>query len=194
MGLTAPLEQLRSLQRGMESLQRPDGAAQRTILRGIKQQVSVLLRSQFQTSTGPSGAALQPTKRGAPALVSKKLPQAFEFQIEDGAIRGVGKTKRDLLTALHAGHVFAARHVGAQKQFLTFSRGKLVKAGRALNKQGQVRRGIHQTFSQAHTVSERRLPPRPIIPEGNALPPPWDAAVRAGVAVGMQWWVERLSR
>jgi hypothetical protein len=189
MGLQAPSEKLQAIQRSMESLAQPDGAAHKTILRGIKQQVQLVLKTQFQTSTDPSGQTYEPTVDGKPALASKKLPSLFQFQIEGGFVRGVAKSKRDMMTALHEGHIFASRQVAAGQVNRFNAKGKLVSASRF----EKLKRG-KATFSKAHSIGQRVLPPRPIIPEGNELPPLWDSAVRAGVTVGMQWWADRMSK
>lgn len=195
MPLTGDVARFGVIRNEMLSLARGDGAAQKKLLAGVKQQVTLLLKTEFSSSVDPSGTEWQRTVRGRPALVSKKLPQAFELELVDGAVRGVGKSKRDLLLAHQEGATFKARNVAAQKQYLTFDkRGRLIKSKRALNKQGEARRGVHQTFARAHTVGERELVARPIVPLGGPLPKNWDAAVRAGLLVGMQWWIERVSR
>jgi hypothetical protein len=195
MGIDAPIAKLQSIQRSMESLSSPNGAANKTILRGIKQQVIILLKNQFSTSTGPDGQGWDPTKRGDPALSSNKMIGMFALEIGEGSVTGIGSSKRDLLTAHQEGHVFPARKVAAQKQFLTFGkRGQIVKTGRILNKKGGVKKGYYQRYAAAHVVSSRVLPARPMIPTGSELPPTWSAAVKAGVSVGMQWWAEKMSR
>jgi len=196
MPLTGDFDRLKRIAREMASMARTDGAGQKTLLRGVKQQVTLVLKEEFRTSTDPSGAHWKNTVRGQPAMQSKKLPQAFELELVDGAVKGVGKSKRDLLEALDQGHEFAARQVAANKQYLSFNRqGKLVKEGRLFNRAGQLRRGVQQVFARAHAIGKRILPPRPIIPGGGGtLPARWDAAVRAGIAVGMNWFAERLQR
>jgi len=120
------------------------------------------------------------------------LPQAFASTIGPSGLRYSAKSKRDLLEAHQEGHEFPARQRAANQQFLTFDkRGLLIKTSRALNKKGEVKRGVHQTFAKAHTVGARVLPQRQIVPEGSDLPPPWENAVERGAARGMQRWYER---
>jgi hypothetical protein len=194
--MKSPEARLKRIREEFVSLARRGGAAQKTLLRGMKQQVTLVLKNEFQTSTDPSGTGWKETAQGKPALRSKKLPTAFELELVDGALRGVGKSKRDLLQAHQDGHEFKARQVEANKQFLSFSRkGRLVTARRLFNKAGELRRGAYQIFARAHAVGKRVLPQRQIIPaRGGELPSRWGAAVRAGVAIGVSWWVERVSK
>lgn len=169
--------------------------AQERMLTPVKQEIKTLLRDEFSKSIGPTGESWQETVRGRAALVSKKLPYAFDFGIRDGVVVGVGKTKRDLLDAHQEGHTFRERQVAAQQQFLTFDKnGKLIRKARALNKKGEARRGVYQTFARAHTIGERVLPQRQIIPEGSELPKPWDDAVERGLSKGMEQWSERVEK
>lgn len=192
MGLTgdfAGLERLR------HSLGR--GQLEAAVLRGIKQQGLVLLKHEFATSTSATGAPFEKTVRGKPALVSKKLPQAFEATMAANSVKFVGRVSRDWLDVLETGHVFEERRVGEKQQYLSFNRrGRLVRESRLFNKAGELRRGVYQTFARAHTVKKRRLPPRPPLPgaESRDLPLPWDAAVKAGSAIGLGWWTEKVSR
>jgi hypothetical protein len=155
------------------------------INRGLK----ATLREEFTRSVDPSGRTWPLTVKGRPALVSRKLPNAFAFAARDGYIVGVGKSRRDMLSAHQEGHTFRARQVGALKAFLTFDKnGRLISKKRALNRKGAVRRGVIQTFAKAHTVGERVLPKRQIVPEGNTLPRLWDGAIRGGFVEGMTKW------
>jgi hypothetical protein len=157
----------------------------------INRAMKAVLREEFTRSIDPSGRTWQPTVKGRPALISRKLPNAFAFAARDGYIVGVGKTKRDLLTAHQEGHTFRARQVAALKNFLTFDKGgRVIAKRRALNRKGDVRRGVQQVFARAHEVSERVLPARPIVPEGSTLPRLWDGALRAGFTEGMTKWFE----
>lgn len=164
------------------------------LLRGIDREVKGLLRQEFASGSGPYGA-WRPTVRGRQALQSKKLPQAFTSEIGPTGLRYSAKSKRDLLTAHQEGHEFPARSVAANKQFLTFNRGgKLIKSSRALNKKGEVKRGVYQRFAKAHTAGARVLPQRQVVPEGDELPPPWENAVTRGAEAGVQRWYDRASK
>lgn len=191
MGLSVDFNRLKRIQR----LTTPQQMAA-PILRGIKQQVGLLLKSEFATGTGPSGDKWKPTVRGRQPLQSRKLASAFDITADADSVRGVGKSKRDMLTAHQEGRVFKSRRVVENKQYLTFDkRGRLIRNSRALNRKGDVKRGVRQTFARAHTVGQRVLPARPIIPDRDGeLPANWVAAVNAGAVQGMQWWSERAAR
>ena len=157
----------------------------------INRALKAVLREEFTRSIDPSGRTWKPTVKGRPALVSRKLPNAFTFAARDGYLVGVGKSKRDLLSAHQEGHTFRARQVAALKQFLSFDKnGRLIRKQRALNRKGLAKRGVTQTFARAHTVSERVLPPRQIVPEGETIGRLWDGAIRLGFVEGMTRWFQ----
>lgn len=186
MPLTGDTAGLRRLQSSVQNLARGTD-----ILRGIDREIKGLLKAEFATGQGPYGS-WQVTARGRQALESRKLPQAFTSEITASGLRFVGKTKRDFLTAHQEGHEFPARQRAANQQFLTFDkRGRLIKNSRALNKKGQVKRGVHQTFAKAHTVGARILPQRQIVPDGSDVPPSWEQALERGATNGVQRWYER---
>jgi hypothetical protein len=194
MPLTGDFAGLARLRRNIEGLASPTGPGQRTLLAAVRSEVKQLLRTEFATSTGPNGPWV-PTVRGKPALASKKLAQAFESEVVAGGVRFRGVVNRDWLEAHQEGHTFKSRSVAAAKQFLTFnSKGRLIKAKRALNKKGDVKRGVHQTFARAHTVGERVLPQRLIAPQGGILTPSWQAAIARGITNGMQRWYANTTR
>jgi len=188
MALTGDFDGLRRLRADMGKL-----ATGTDLLRGIDREVKGLLKEEFASGKGPYGS-WRPTVRGRQALQSKKLPQAFKSEIGPTGLRYSAKSKRDLLTAHQEGHEFPARKRAANQQFLTFKNGKLIKNSRALNKKGEVKRGVQQTFAKAHTVGKRVLPQRQIVPEGDTLPPPWENAVTRGAERGMQRWYERAAK
>jgi hypothetical protein len=192
MGLTGDRAGIKRLGRSVQSL--AHGEEQSNMLGAIRGEVRALLKDEFTRSVGADGSALQETVRGRPALVSKKLAGAFTSRIDRGSLRFVGKSKRDLLTAHQFGATFAERKVAALKQHLTFDKnGRLIKAKRALNKKGEARRGTHQTFARAHTVGQRVLPARPIVPE-DTLPERYETAIAKGVAGSLDRWGEKASR
>lgn len=161
------------------------------LLRGIDREVNGLLKEEFATGQGPYGPWVN-TVRGRQALQSRKLAQAFRSEIGPTGLRYSAKTKRDLLTAHQEGHEFPERQRAANQQYLTFnSKGKLIKNSRALNKKGELKRGVHQTFAKAHTVGARVLPQRQIVPEGSDIPPPWENAIERGAEVGMMRWYDQ---
>lgn len=182
MGLTGDFAGLRKLQRKLTGLAR-GGAEQKQVLGGIRGEVRGLLKEQFAQGIGPDGAKLQPTARGKAALVSRKLPGAFQSRIDRGILRFTGKTKRDLLSALDEGHVWT---VGQHQKFMTFDRrGRLVRNDKILNKKtGKQKRGYYQRFSAAH---ERVLPARPIRPVGE-LPTRYQAAIGRAMASSLERW------
>src|SRR5512147_2482998 len=164
------------------------------LLRGIDREVKGQLKQEFATGAGPYGP-WKNTVRGKQALQSKKLPQAFKSEIGPTGLRYSAKSKRDLLTAHQEGHEFPERQVAANKQFLTFnSKGRRIKDSRALNKRGEVKRGVYQIFARAHQVGKRVLPERKIVPEGTDVPPPWENAIERGATVAMQRWYERAEK
>jgi hypothetical protein len=191
MPVTVPETSLRHARASFRSLASPDGAERRGMVKGVQGEVKLLLKEQFTKGIGPDGAPLQETVKGDPALVSRKLANIFQAQLERGVLHFSAKSKRDMLTAHNSGYIFPARQRAANQQFLTFnSRGRLTKNSRALNKKGEARRSFHQTFAQAHTVGERVLPQRPITPEGE-LPPRYVAPIDRVVTGGMLRWHEK---
>jgi len=190
MPLTGDFAKLKKLQRNMHDLSKTGGRSQAEVARGVGREVKGVIREQFASGSGPYGA-WQQTVRGKPALLSKKLPNDYKATPVPGGVV-VMPSRAKWLIAHHEGHVFSARSVGAEQNFLTFNRaGRLIKASRALNKKtGAVRRGVFQIFAKAHNVGPRTLPARPIYPEG-AIPTKWAVAINAGAAQGMQRWYER---
>jgi hypothetical protein len=195
MGLKGDLARLKRLGRDLAEMGQPGSSPQMMLLEPVKQQGLVLLRYEFTESVDPSGSSWAETVRGKPALVSKKLPFAFDARIDRGIVRFIGKSKRDLLTAHDQGFVFPKRSVAANKQYLNFnSKGKLVAERRIFKKDGTPRRGAYQRFAKAHHIRERRLVQRQIAPSGPTMPSLWDAATRSGLAIGFGQWAEKVSR
>jgi len=194
--LTGDFSGLKKLESAVQKL-----ASKEPVLESMKREVFTLLRDEFKQGSGPDGETWEPTKRGKPAMVSKKLPFAFGARADRGELRFIGKTKRDLMSALHAGHVFPPRV--AKASALRFnSKGSLISAAafrRALDKRpsgknpNRKRRYSIRTAA-AHTVGERVLPPRPIIPQSGEMPARWQAAVNAGVFRVVAAWAERAQR
>lgn len=190
MALTGDSKQLDNVRRAMLDLGTPLGRTQTDVARSVIREVRGVLRDQFAKGEGPSKTWIQ-TARGKPALISKKLPQDF---VGKPVPSGVEFTSRiPWLIAHHEGYVFGSRNVGASKQFLTFDKnGKLIKRKRALNKKGEARRGVFQTYAKAHTVGGRVLPARPIYPEGY-MPPRWLSRLTRGVSAAIDRWYQRAS-
>jgi hypothetical protein len=165
------------------------------MLEGIKREGLVLLKHEFSTSTSAEGDPFTPTKRGRPALASRKLPFAFDARVDRGVVRFIGRVRRDWLLAHQTGWKFAAREVAANRQYLSFnSKGKLVAQRRIIKKDGQLRRGAFQRYAAAHRIQARELPERHIVPVGPGLPPPWAAAASAGVASAIAKWAENATK
>jgi hypothetical protein len=207
MPMTGDERKLGQIAGGFRSMGERNGAGQQRLLEPVKRKIKDVLRQEFTRSVDPSGASWKKTVRGKAALVSRKLPFAFEFAARDGGVVGVGKSKRDLLDAHQHGATFKARQVAANKNFLSFNRkGRLVKESRIFKRnaevsvvdgrvkvtysRGDVRAGAYQRFARAHTVRERVLPQRKIVPEGTTLPPLWSGAVEEGVTEGMTKWAD----
>jgi hypothetical protein len=110
-------------------------------------------------------------------------------RIDQGSIRFFGRTTRDLLEALHAGHRFPARRTGGQSLFFD-KRNKLLRLGK-LSKRGLRTTFVEEKRAREHTVGARVLPARPVYPVGG-LTPSWDAGVRRGLERGMTSWWERI--
>lgn len=194
MPLTGDLAGLRKASRSFGAMATAGSAPRIAMLDDVKRQGLLLLKQEFATSTSATGDPFQETVRGKPALLSRSLPYAFDGRVDRDSLRFIGRVSRDWLDAVQDGHVFKARTVEANRQFLSFNRkGKLVREGRVLKKNGELRKGSHQTFAKAHTIGQRILPPRPMVPATSSgdLPPPWDSAVKAGLAVGFGRWADR---
>lgn len=194
MPLKADVTGMRRLRRSFEGIVDPEGTGRVGLVSSIQGEVKGLLKEEFATGIGPDGSPWTETVRGRAALISKKLPGAFSSRIDRGIVRFTGKSTRDLLTAHQFGHTFAARKVGAQKNFLSFNaKGKLVAQRRIFKKDGTVRRGAYQRFAAAHEIRERVLVARQIYPEGT-MPLRWEEAIKRGLASGMQQWAERTEK
>jgi hypothetical protein len=195
MPFTSPTARLAAVQRDLRSLGDPNGSGQRFVLSGIRRAIlRGPLREEFQTGIGPKGP-WQPTARGKQALQSKKLAGAFTAELLAGAVQFEGVVRRNWLEAHQFGHSFPARKTSAQQQFLTFNRkGRLIKNGKALNKKGEIKRGVHQTFAKPHIVKAHVLPARPMVPTGTTLPAAWEAAASAGASEGLERWAKRVTR
>jgi len=157
----------------------------------VNKAVRAVLRDEFKAGAGPNGP-WQLTTRGKQPMQSKKLPGAFKGKVNASGILFTGRTKRDLLAALNAGHVFSARKVQANRQYLSFTKnGRLVAGRKLFNKKNQLRRGAYQRFAAAHTVGPRTLPARPMYPDG-ALPPTWDEPISAAVQTALDDWAKQV--
>jgi hypothetical protein len=186
---------LAKIARDMHALGTPNSAEQQRLFEPMKRFIKGVVREEFTRSVDPSGRTWKETVRGKPALVSKKLPNAFLFAARDGSIVGVGKSKRDMLEAHQTGYTFRARQVAALKQFLTFDKhGRLIGKKRAISRTGKVKRGAYQVFAREHKVGARVLPERQIVPEGTELPRLWDGAMRLGFTDAMQRWYDRTAK
>src|SRR4051812_27184297 len=193
MALDEAVRAFRAIERRALELADPGGRGQTAILESVGVQGLALLKSEFATGTSADGDAFTPTKRGRAALVSNKLPYAFEWRVDRGVIRFVGRVKREWLLAHQLGHVFPARSVAANSQYLNFnSKGKLVAERRIFRKDGTQRRGSFQRYAAEHRIRERTLPERHIVPAGPDLPAPWRAAVNAGAAIAVTQRLEGL--
>lgn len=195
MPWSSPEARLGAVRRDLGSLGDPNGSGQRFVLAGIRRAIlRGPLREEFATGMGPKGP-WAPTVRGKQALRSKKLAGAFLGELAAGAIEFRGAVARGWLEAHQVGHKFPARKAEANKQFLTFNRNnKLMKNSRALNKKGDVKRGVHQTFAPAHVVKAHVLPARPMVPTGTTLPPTWETAATTGAEEGLQRWAAKVTR
>lgn len=198
MPLTGDAAGLRRLRKHVASLASGEEGAR--VLRTLRSEVNTLLRDEFTKSTGPDGETWQKTVRGRPALLSRKLPFAFQSRVDRGELRYSAKTKRDLLTAHNEGHVFPARHVGAAK-VVRDRKGRRLSANqfrRLLDRRLSAKRPRRKrayTVGQvrAHIVRQRVLPQRRIVP-GSELPTRWEAAFNAALLRAMASWADRAGR
>lgn len=194
MPFTGDFAGLRQLERSIEGMARPGGPGVKLVLGAMRTAIKGLIKQEFATGIGPDGE-WQATKRGRPALLSRQLPKTFVAHIKETGVRFASLVKRDWLLAHQLGHTFTVRHVAAEKQFLTFNRkGRLVRNSRALNKKGEVRRGVHQTFARAHAVGERVLPAREIYPADGGLTSKWGEAIAGAVTAALERWYEHATK
>lgn len=184
MPLTGDVAGLKRWQSAFAQLARPE-----LVLNGIKPEVRATLKEEFATSTGPDGSTWAPTVRGRAALVSRKLPGAFALTVTDDALEGVGRVTRDWLRTQQEGKTFPQRQVADRAQVLRFSRkGRLLSA-----KRFEKAKYGYATQARAHTVGQRVLPARQMVPEGEgALPSRWQAAGDRGATTAIERWYERV--
>jgi hypothetical protein len=188
VSLTGDFAGLRKLGRGMVGLAAPGGAGNDLLLAAVSGEVKGLLKEQFAQGTDPSGDPLELTKRGQPALVSKKLPGAFTSRIDQGAVRFFGRVGREWLDAHQLGHSFPPRAGGGQSLFFNES-GHLLRLG-ALSKRGLRTKFVSERVARQHVVGRRVLPKREMYPAGG-LTPRWSDAIERGLVFGMYRWYER---
>lgn len=166
MPLTGDTRRLRGWSAHVASLGKPNGAPQRAIAKAAGEAGREQLRKQFASGTGPDGRAWEKTKRGKPALVSKRLPGDFKSEPVARGVLFLSRIK--WLRAHHEGHVFPAR-----SQALTFS-----KRGRLLSEKKQRRQKL--VFDVRAKVGQRVLPERSIYPV-DRMTGPWGIAINTGV-------------
>lgn len=194
MPLTGDYKGLARLKRALVSIAKPDGTGRTELLTPVQGEVKGLISEEFAQGIGPDGNPWKETRRGKPALISRRLPNAFGSRIDRGIVRFVAKTTRDLLNAHQKGHEFPARSIKAQTNFSSFnSKGKLVAARRIFKKDGTVRRGGYQRFHAAHSVGKRVLEARAIYPEGT-MPLRWEEAIKRGLTGGMERWAAKAEK
>ena len=162
--------------REIEKLGKPRSDVRDKIARAVVVEVRGVLREQFGNGTSPDGTPWQVTKRGKPALLSKKLPQDFA-----GVPTDVGASffsRVPWLKAHHDGHVFPAR-----TQVLTFNqKGKLARRSKKVFDIA-TRKGRHIgkfVFDVVAPIKSRILPERPIYPRAR-MTEKWGAAVNRGI-------------
>jgi hypothetical protein len=188
MPLTGDFMNIRQFENSLRDLARTGGGSQREIGFQVIKQVRGVLKEEFASGEGPE-SEWQRTVRGQKALISKKLPQDFFGVIIPGGVF-IG-SRVPWLQAHQEGFTFPERQVAKETHYLTFNKkGRLIKKSRTLNKKGEVKRGVYQTFAKAHTVGGRELPARPIYPEG-AIPEKWAKAINEGAEIAMTKWYER---
>jgi len=189
MPLTGDFEKLHRLVDGVASLAR--GTEKQRLTSKVRGSVRTLLNDEFRRGVGPDGTPWKKTVRGLAALVSRKLAQAWMATLLPNGVRFTAKTSRDILDAHQQGETFAARAVASHRQFSTFDKlGRMVRTSRALNKKGEARRGVTQTYARAHHVGPRVLPARPSYPT-TTLPDRWAKAVGGGLLTMFTEWQRR---
>lgn len=186
MPLTGDFAKLRKLKAAMAELARPDGKPQRDVGRQVVREVRVELREQFGGGFGPYGA-WEKTKRGRPALLSRKLPQDFRGKTVPGGVKFT--TRIPWLRAHHEGHVFPAHQTGGQPLFFN-ERGRLLRLGK-LSARGLRTKFVQERRARQHTVGARVLPRRPMYPERTPLPTKWAYRVNVGAGPAMARWFKR---
>jgi hypothetical protein len=187
MALTGDFDELRALRASMRELGLTSGRAQRDIAKAVAAEVKGLLKQEFATGEGPDGAWAR-TVRGKQALQSKRLA-AGDFQDKpiEGGVEFVSKVS--WLRAHQEGHTWPARSAGGQSLFFN-NKGRLLKLGK-LSKRVLRVKFVEEKITRKHTVRERVLPARPIIPEGGDMPPAWSEAISRGAEAGVQRWYDR---
>jgi hypothetical protein len=183
MGLRYDSRTLHRLEQRFEKL--ASGRPPEDLAHAIEKEVRGLLKEQFAAGIDPAGNTYKPLRSGKPAFYKKmRIPQDFRSATVPQGVLFYGRIR--WLDAHQHGHVFPARKVAANKNYLTFnSKGKLVAERRIFRKTGEVRKGGYQVFARAHEIGKRVLPQRMIYPEG-ALPKRWDEALERGAEAGME--------
>lgn len=195
------------------------GSAPRVrILVRMKEQFRVRLKYQFSHGVDPDDLTYDLTVRRKLALISNKLPNAFRFWINGDSLSTEGRVPRGWLDAHQRGWKFPPRHVarggsathdvtkwrrdGSSYEktirpgvMLFDKKGRLVSHRRGLaHENGKNMRFGRATFARAHTVGERVLPQRMLVPDAGTLPAPWAAAAAAGFALGMADWAAKVDK
>lgn len=176
----------KAFQRHLRDLSKTGGSAQEGVLRPIKKRVQAQVRSQLATGTGPDGTPQRKTKRGKPALLSRKIAGTVYVKTIPGGVQGTSEI--EWLETHQKGHTFPARRSAGQ--ILTFSR-----RGRLLSGRRQRRaKFVFDVAAREHTVGQRVLPPTPIYPERGTLTEPWKEAVVEGAIEGMRAFIDKATK
>lgn len=176
MPVSGDIRRLKGWGAHVKSLGKPNGPPQRAIAKAVGNEIRGLLKEEFARGIGPDGRPWKLTKRGRPALISKKLPGDFKTSPVANGVFTSSRVK--WLRAHHEGHVFPAR-----SQVLTFS-----KKGRLLSEKRQRRAKL--VFDVTARVGQRVLAERPIYPV-NRMTGPWGKGVNRGIALGVKEWRAR---
>src|SRR5690349_19485394 len=187
MALTGDFNEVSAVRASMRELGLTSGRAQRDIAKEVAKEVRGLLRAEFASGEGTEGAWAR-TVRGKQALQSKRLAGGdFQDTAIPGGVEFVSKI--DWLQAHQEGHTWAAREAGGQSLFLN-EKGRVLRLGK-LSKRGLRVKFVEEKVARQHTVGERELPARPIIPEGSDMPAAWSDAISRGAEAGVKRWYDR---
>lgn len=202
MPLTGDFVALRKLERQLQDLSKPGSASQKLIANGVAKSLKELVKQQFLSGVGPYGE-WQRTKRGKPALLSRKLASGFKATVIPGGLvirlSPPESTVTRWLFTHHEGFTFPARAVkGGQTRFFNRS-GRLIRHERAMrwvdrDKDGKFqavfKRGVFRRVTKAHVIGSRQLPERPLWPS-HGMSESWADAINKGARDGMDAWYRK---
>jgi hypothetical protein len=205
-----PVSESRSfkkLVRSFEALALPGGPAQAKILAGCAMGAREAIRMETTISADPNASPWPRTKQGDQALQGKQIPSSFSVQVIPSGI--AGKSEIDWLEAHQQGHVWPARQAEGGLLYTDVNSRKFLSRTRRLalyrNSKAEsvdtdrgsliVRNYKYKTALLAamhryeeHTVGQRVLPERKLVPEGGALGVIWADQINRAADRGLRNW------